>query len=74
MVQDKLGDGKSLLKVRDYASFLEYLRYKHPKVRTRKLNFLYTKTAKNMVLYTLPQDMMMKDVPVDRDERACKKL
>jgi len=44
-------------RVRDYDGFLGYLRGKHPKVRVGTLNFPFTKTARNVVLYTLPEDM-----------------
>jgi len=55
------GVKNSLRLVGDHASFLLYLRQKDDKIRNSILNFPFTggknNTVKNVVLYTLPEDM-----------------
>ena len=52
------GEGEGTARVRDYATFLEYLGRKHPGVRTGALEFPFgSEAAKSVVLYTLPGDM-----------------
>lgn len=40
--------------VRSYAQLLEYLKSKSERIQSEKLDFHFTETAKNIVLYTLP--------------------
>ena len=44
-------------RVRDYQQLLQYLQQKHPKLRKHTLNFHQTETSRNVVLYTLPEDL-----------------
>ena len=44
-------------RVRTYSEFLMYLKRKVPKVRESSLDFFFTETAKNRVLFTLPGDI-----------------
>lgn len=46
-------------RVRTYNEFLKYLKVKFPFVRIAKLPFHFTETAKNIVLYTLPEDIRL---------------
>ncbi len=43
-------------RVRDYRQLIEYLREKSPKAKTAFLDFHFTETAKNLVLYTFPEN------------------
>ena len=45
-------------RVRTYTEFIDYLCRKTPHVRKAYLNFFFTDTAKNQVLYTMPSDLM----------------
>jgi len=41
-------------RVRTYSQLIEYLKLKSPEAKTAFLNFHFTETAKNLVLYTCP--------------------
>ena len=43
-------------RVRDYQQLIVYLREQHPEAKTGYLEFSFTETAKNLVLYTTPAD------------------
>jgi hypothetical protein len=47
-------------RVRTYEQFLQYLQEKQPKLRTATLTFHATETSRNIVLYTLPEDLQEK--------------
>jgi len=51
----RLEDGS---RVKDYDGFLHYLRNKDKRIRIGTLNFNYTNTARNVVLYMRPDDFM----------------
>lgn len=44
------------VRVRDYQTFLPYLKQKQPKLREATLSFHQTDTSRNIVLYSLPED------------------
>jgi hypothetical protein len=46
------------VRVRDYESFLQYLQQKQPKLRNETLAFHQSETSRNVVLYTLPEDIL----------------
>lgn len=46
------------IKVRNYQQLLQYLQQRHPKLRKDTLAFHQTETSRNIVLYTLPEDIM----------------
>ena len=53
-------DGNQLTKsvrVRDYDGFLEYLQQKQPNLRKATLAFHQSETSRNIVLYSLPEDI-----------------
>ena len=45
------------IRVRDYEQFLQYLQQRHPNLRKDVLDFHQTETSRNIVLYTLPEDV-----------------
>eukprot|EP00536_Pseudo-nitzschia_multiseries_P005312 jgi/Psemu1/323836/estExt_fgenesh1_pg.C_990005 len=57
--------GLEMVPVRTYHQFLEYLQQKptnnHSKIHTAHLDFPFTETAKNIVLYTLPPSPPTRD-------------
>ena len=53
--------GEEDVRVRDHKGLIEYLKAKDLKIREGVLEFPLTKTAKNVVLYTLPVDYEVKN-------------
>ncbi len=53
---DESKSDKDKIRVRDYDTFLKYLKCKDERIREANLPFLFSDTARKVVLYMLPED------------------